>query len=128
MRKISYAGYRFPPEIIRQAIWLYLRFLDEAIARLDRIIAKLAQKDETARRLMSIPGFGPITASAMAATIQDTSSFAGPREFAAFLGLTPKQNSSGGKPKQRIWPATLVEARRMASARRALPIVEFIEG
>jgi transposase len=48
---------------------------------------------------MSIPGFGPITASAMAATIQDASSFAGPREFAAFLGLTPKQNSSGGKPK-----------------------------
>jgi transposase len=76
-----------------------LRNLDEAIARLDRIIAKLAQKDETARRLMSIPGFGPITASAMAATIQDTSSFAGPREFAAFLGLTPKQNSSGGKAK-----------------------------
>jgi transposase len=73
-----------------------LRNLDEAIARLDRIIAKLAQKDETARRLMSIPGFGPITASAMAATIQDTSSFAGPREFAAFLGLTPKQNSSSG--------------------------------
>ena len=62
-------------------------------------IAKLAQQDETARRLTTIPGFGPITASAMAATIQDTSSFAGPREFAAFLGLTPKQNSSGGKPK-----------------------------
>ena len=76
-----------------------LHRLDEAIVRLDRTIAKMAQKDETARRLMSIPGFGPITASAMAATIQDTSSFAGPREFAAFLGLTPKQNSSGGKPK-----------------------------
>ena len=51
----------------------------------------MAQKDQAARRLMSIPGFGPITASAMAATIQDASSFAGPREFAAFLGLTPKQ-------------------------------------
>jgi transposase len=76
-----------------------LRNLDEAIARLERTIAKLARKDETARRLMSIPGFGPITASARAATIQDTSSFAGPREFAAFLGLEPKQNSSGGKPK-----------------------------
>jgi transposase len=75
-----------------------LRNLDEAIARLDRTIAKLAQEDETARRLMSIPGFGPITASAMAASVQDTSSFAGPR-VAAFLGLTPKQNSSGGKPK-----------------------------
>ena len=76
-----------------------MRNLDEAIARLERTIAKLAQQDETARRLMSIPGFGPITASAMAATVQDTSGFAGPREFAAFPGLTPKQNSSGGKPK-----------------------------
>ena len=57
----------------------------------DRSIAKLAQRDETARRLMSSPGFGPITASAMAATIQDTSSFAGPREFAAFLGLVPSR-------------------------------------
>jgi transposase len=76
-----------------------LRTLDEAIAQLDRAITKLVQKDETARRLMSIPGFGPITASAMAATVQDASSFAGPREFAAFLGLTPKQNSSGGKQK-----------------------------
>ena len=76
-----------------------LRNLEEAIARLDRAIMKIAQKDETARRLMTIPGFGPITASAMAATIQDTSGFAGPREFAAFLGLTPKQNSSGGKQK-----------------------------
>jgi transposase len=48
---------------------------------------------------MGIPGFGPITASARAATIQDPPSFAGPREFAAFLGLTANQNSSGGKPK-----------------------------
>jgi len=39
-----------------------LRNLDEAIGQLERTIAKLAQKDETARRLMSIPGFGPITA------------------------------------------------------------------
>jgi hypothetical protein len=90
------------PFEVREAVVplvVQLRNLDEAIARLERTIAKLAQKDETARRLMSIPGFGPITASAMAATIQDTSSFAGPREFAAFLGLTPKQNSSGGKQK-----------------------------
>ena len=42
----------------------------------------------------AIPGIGPITASAMAASVQDASGFAGPREFAAFLGLTPKQNSS----------------------------------
>jgi transposase len=60
------------------------RNLDEAIARRDRSIAKLAQRDETARRLMTIPGFGPITASAMAATIQDASSFAGPRRSRPF--------------------------------------------
>jgi transposase len=47
-----------------------LRNLDEAIAGLDRSIAKLAQRDETAHRPMTIPGFGPITASAMAATIR----------------------------------------------------------
>jgi len=76
-----------------------LRNLDEAIARLERTIAKLARQDDTARRLMSIPGFGPIIALAMAASVQDASSFAGPREFAAFLGLTPKQSSSGGKPR-----------------------------
>jgi transposase len=76
-----------------------LRNLDEAIAQLDRTIVRLARQDETARRLMSIPGFGPITATAMAASVQDASSFAGPREFAAFLGLTPRQNSSGGKQK-----------------------------
>ena len=75
-----------------------LRNLDEAIARLERTIAKLAQKDETTRRLMSIPGFGPITASAMAANVRYVH-FAGPRQFAAFLGLIPKQNSSGGEPK-----------------------------
>src|SRR3984893_11639409 len=63
-----------------------LRNLDEAIARLERTIAKLAQKDETARRLMSIPGFGPITASAMAATIQDTSGFPARASSPPFAG------------------------------------------
>jgi transposase len=96
------AGDETIPLVVSEALAplvLQLRNLDEAIARCDRAIAKMAQKDETARRLMSIPGFGPITASAMAASVQDASSFVGPREFAAFLGLTPKQNSSGGKPK-----------------------------
>jgi transposase len=76
-----------------------LRNLDEAIARCDRVIAKMAQKDETARRPRSIPGFGPIVASARLANVQDASGFAGPREFAAFLELTPRQNSLGGKKR-----------------------------
>jgi transposase len=52
-----------------------------------------------ARRLMTIPGLGPVTASAIAASVQDISVFSGPREFAAFLGLTPRQTSSGGKER-----------------------------
>jgi transposase len=60
---------------------------------------------------MSIPGFGPITASAMAAGVRDVSSFAGPHEFAAFLGLTPKQSSSGGK--QRLGPITKMGNREL---------------
>ena len=58
-----------------------------------------ARGNEMARRLMTIPGLGPVTASAMAASVQDASAFSGPREFAAFLGLTPRQNSSGGKQR-----------------------------
>lgn len=76
-----------------------LRRLDEAIDRLDKTIAKSAQADVTARRLMTIPGVGPITASAIVAAVPDVSGFSGPREFAAFLGLTPRQRSSGGKER-----------------------------
>ncbi len=76
-----------------------LHVLDQEIARSDRTIAAMARGDEMARRLMTIPGLGPVTALAMAASIQDVSAFSGPREFAAFLGLTPKQNSSGGKER-----------------------------
>ena len=47
----------------------------------------------------TLPGLGPVTASAMAASVQDVSAFSGPRQFAAFLGLTPRQNSSGGKER-----------------------------
>src|ERR1700730_16158757 len=74
-----------------------LHALDQEIARSDRTIAAMARGDEMARRLMTIPGLGPVTASAIAASVQDVSAFSGPREFAAFLGLTPRQNSSGGK-------------------------------
>jgi transposase len=76
-----------------------LHALDEEIARSDRTIAAMARDDTMARRLMTIPGLGPVTASAIAASVQDISSFSGPREFAAFLGLTPRQNSSGGKER-----------------------------
>lgn len=71
--------------------------LDEAIDTADAAIASMAKANPVAKRLMSIPGGGAITASAIVATISDPTTFSGPREFAAFLGLVPRQNSSGGK-------------------------------
>ncbi len=54
---------------------------------------------EASRRLATIPGIGPITASAIAATVPDAGQFRSGRQFAAWLGLTPKPRSSGGKER-----------------------------
>ena len=51
------------------------------------------------RRLATIPGVGPLTASAIAATVPDAGAFRSGREFAAWLGLVPRQRSSGGKQR-----------------------------
>jgi transposase len=69
--------------------------LDEAIGAIDKEIAMSVKADETAKRLMTVPGVGPVTASAIMATIQDMGDFASGREFATFLGLTPRQSSTG---------------------------------
>lgn len=76
-----------------------VRALDERIRLLDREIARRAREDETARRLMTIPGIGPITATALLALAPPPESFRKGRDFAAWLGLTPLQRSTGGKSK-----------------------------
>ena len=58
-----------------------------------------AQKNAVARRLQTIPGVGPITASAIAASVPDVANFKEARDLAAWIGLTPKPHSSGGKEK-----------------------------
>ena len=78
--------------------------LDEAIGSIDRELAAAVKVDETAKRLMTIPGVGPVTASAIVATIQDASAFASGREFAAFPRPGPplrQVNSTGGKTRLR---------------------------
>ena len=62
-----------------------LHALDLEIARSDRIIAAMARSDETSRRLMTIPGLGPVTASAMAASVQDVSAFSARASSPPFL-------------------------------------------
>lgn len=64
---------------------------------IDRALAALSRSDDVARRLPTIPGIGPVGATALAASVADPSQFKSGRQFAAWLGLTPIQNSSGGK-------------------------------
>jgi transposase len=67
------------------------------IARLERRLMAWHRADATSQRLETIPGVGIITATALAASVPDPSVFKSGRQFAAFLGLVPRQNSSGGK-------------------------------
>lgn len=76
-----------------------VKALDAQIAGLDRVIARRAKEDPVARRLMTIPGIGPITATALVALAPPPQSFRSGRDFAAWLGLTPLQRSTGGKQK-----------------------------
>lgn len=73
--------------------------LDQAIAAIDDKLIETVKADEKARRLMTIPGVGPVIATAVVATVDEVASFASARAFAAFLGLTPRQRSSGGKER-----------------------------
>lgn len=73
--------------------------LDAQISELDREIERRAKSDEAARRLMTIPGIGPIAATAILALAPPIETFAKGRDFAAWLGLTPRQHSTGGKQR-----------------------------
>jgi transposase len=71
--------------------------LDERVADLDKKIKTLASSNSDAKRLQQIPGIGPITATALVCAIGDGKQFKRGRDMAAWLGLTPRQHSSGGK-------------------------------
>ena len=74
---------------------------DAQVARLDAAIRAEHKASEESRRLDTVPGVGPITASAIRARIGDPRQFENGRHMAAWLGLVPEQASSGGKEKQR---------------------------
>ena len=76
-----------------------LQALHERIALLDREIARQAKENAVARRLMTIPGIGAVTATALAALAPPAETFRRGRDFAAWLGLTPVQRSSVGKER-----------------------------
>lgn len=73
--------------------------LEERIDRLDRRIRNICRDDETCRRLMTLPGVGPVVATALVASIGDARQFHSGRELAAWIGLVPRQYSTGGKSR-----------------------------
>lgn len=73
------------------------RHLDERLDGVTREIEALAKADEACRRLMTVPGIGPIIASAMVSAIGDGAAFGRGRDFAAWLGLVPRQISTGDR-------------------------------
>jgi len=77
-----------------------LASVSRRIEALEKRLVALHRADAVSRRLASIPGVGPLTAMAIASTVPDPGMFRSGREFAAWLGLTPKSHSSGGKDKR----------------------------
>lgn len=76
-----------------------LRALTSQIQHYDQVIRLIVRQHEACQRLMAIEGIGPMTASALYASAGDARVFKNGRQFAAWLGLVPKQHSSGGKPR-----------------------------
>lgn len=90
------------PEVAREVFanqYERLCELDSKIDEYDRKIEALAKADEDAKRLMALEGIGPITATAIIASVGDITTFKNGRQFAAWLGLMPRQWSTGGRAR-----------------------------
>ena len=89
-------------EITRRAMMPLVaqyRLLQEQILDLDRQVMAWHRSSDVSKRLATIPGIGPLTASALVASVGDASNFKNGRSLAAFIGLVPRQSSSGGKER-----------------------------
>jgi transposase len=80
-----------------QRLYDHLKELDKQVDELDAKIQQWHKASDASKKLAEIPGIGPITATALVASIGDAKSFENGRELAAWLGLVPRQHSSGGK-------------------------------
>ncbi len=80
-------------------LWEDLKYLDERIAKMDTEVVRIARSDPMAQRLQQLRGVGPLIATALIASVGDGEQFSQGRQMAAALGQTPRQHSSGGKPR-----------------------------
>lgn len=101
IRLITDADERVPAEagICLGMLASQLALINEQMLEMDRRIRANARATETGRRLMDVPGVGPLFASALVAAIPDPRAFRSGRNLAAWIGLVPRQNSSGGKER-----------------------------
>src|SRR3954451_18320974 len=90
------------PEVARAcvaALGAQLRVLKLQILEFDRMIRAWHRSSEASQRLDQVPGVGPVLATALVASVADPKAFRSGRDFSAWIGLVPKQNSSGGKER-----------------------------
>ncbi len=90
------------PEVARACVAVLgtqLRALKAQILEFDRRITAWHHSNEVSKRLDAIPGIGPALATALVASVADPKVFRSGRDFSAWIGLVPKQNSSGGKDR-----------------------------
>jgi transposase len=82
-----------------RSLWEEWQQLDEQAKAVTCEIEQIARDDDTCRRLVEIPGVGPLVATALVAAAGNGTGFSSGRDLAAWLGLVPRQHSTGGKPK-----------------------------
>ena len=90
------------PEVARAclvALGAQLRMLKTQVLQFDRLITAWHRSNETSKRLDEIPGVGPALATALVASVANPKAFRSGRDFSAWIGLVPKQHSSGGKDR-----------------------------
>lgn len=84
-------------QLMAQSVRAQVEILDQRLAECERQIARQSRSDPAVARLRSRPGIGPLTADAIVATVGDARQYKNGRQFAASLGITPRQHGSGGK-------------------------------
>lgn len=94
------AAHELPPRLIGllERLQAHFKYLDGQVGEVEHELMRQLREDERGQRLLAIPGIGAVTASVLATELGDARQFASARQFAASIGLVPRQYSTGGKP------------------------------
>lgn len=82
-------------------VYEHFQQIEQRIAKTEAVLKRLGSEHDTVKRLLTVPGIGLLTATALVSAVGDARSFKNGRHMAAWLGLVPRQDSSGGKPRLR---------------------------